>query len=757
MTRALTRLSVFISIFIAAVFAGFQVVSPNHKPKLDVFVLESPSDNFRLSQVMAAPAQSWTKVATTRLYSIRPRSNLWVKIEIPPLPNAATNWLLRAQHPIAEHLDFFLITHTAILNQHSYNLESPDSQACTWNCDLDFRFTQKSNLPRTLYINARSQGFLSLPFGLHQDGDFESLNLDEFSLWGVYFGCMLGLLTYHLLKFARVRNPLHFYFIIVQVSLLLASMELAGFGLIFHNWSILTHTSKIKLTILLVSAYQVALHVLMQHLTDQNLVKLPNLPQGRELLIVVVATSGLVYFLPIFPGFYIWIGVIIAINIHEITKIWQLSELRISRFAAAGLIGHFICAGITFLCYSGLLPAFTPLQNLVYFGMAWQSACLAISISNSLRLHEDQQRQIFQALSDAGSPPTPTLPLAKQLENLVSQIKKPREVEISILFVYIGGFRDMLAKSNTATAFDQLASRLSLIKEIIALHGGTVDRSIGEGLMCIFGGHLSAKDQNHANSAFQAACALQKTVSAKDFEAAADPSLIPRDVLPLQIGIHSDTAILGNVGDRIHLDFTIISPGLSYASALAHACAPMRILMSSDSRDRIHDAGIQNAAMPIYITLNHYDDLIKVFEFDPLSEQTASVDWISRRYLDQRGYKRIDQRSPVAQKRKIALSLDKDVFDVLDISPFGMRVISQIALGTNTRIQVKISTDDEEINNVLREKLLSHVFMEVRWSRRTQTGIEHGLKLSGLSNLQRTILFAMLRVFLAETLVTKAV
>ena len=362
---------------------------------------------------------------------------------------------------------------------------------------------------------------------------------------------------------------------------------------------------------------------------------------------------------------------------------------------------------------------------------------------------------MIRALSEAGASKTLTMPFSNQIIHILNQVRKPREVDITILFVHIAGFREILARTSAARAFQQLGDRLSLIKEIVELNGGFIDRSLTDGLLCVFGVHSRAATQSHAQSAFHAACSMQKISVAKDFESAADPGAKPRDVMPLQIGMHSDLVIAGNIGGSIRVDYTIVGPGVNFASRLAHACAPMRIMMSGQSRERLNQKTQAENCSPIYIAIKHHDELVKAFEIDPLAEMTARTEWISRRYFDQRGYKRLEPRHQILPTMLITLEFEHGTLEVMDLSPLGIRAIGPVTLGNYARIHFQVNTNDEKVNALIREKLLNKVFMEVRWSRRTATGIEHGLKFSGMNRSQRAFLFAALRSLATESLLSE--
>jgi len=97
---------------------------------------------------------------------------------------------------------------------------------------------------------------------------------------------------------------------------------------------------------------------------------------------------------------------------------------------------------------------------------------------------------------------------------------------------------------------------------IIKRHGGTVNRFIGDAIMAMWGAPLDDPDQ--ALHACRAAVDMQEDLEAlrAEFRAEGLPEI------RMRVGIHSCTAVIGNLGSSDRFDYTAIGDGVNLAARL---------------------------------------------------------------------------------------------------------------------------------------------------------------------------------------------
>jgi adenylate cyclase len=135
--------------------------------------------------------------------------------------------------------------------------------------------------------------------------------------------------------------------------------------------------------------------------------------------------------------------------------------------------------------------------------------------------------------------------------------------EITVLFSDIRGFTSMSEHVDPTEMVDQLNEYFAAMVEIVGRNNGTLDKFLGDGLMAIFGAPATIDD--HASRACD--CALEMLEALEEL----NQSRAARDLpaLRIGIGIHTGTAVVGNVGSPFfRVDFTAIGDTVNLASRL---------------------------------------------------------------------------------------------------------------------------------------------------------------------------------------------
>ena len=158
------------------------------------------------------------------------------------------------------------------------------------------------------------------------------------------------------------------------------------------------------------------------------------------------------------------------------------------------------------------------------------------------------------------------------------------QVPLTILFSDIKGYT---ALSN-ALPPDEILNLLSdyldrMVKEIL-VEEGTIDKIMGDGIMCFYGDPLPQED--HALRAIRTALAMQKAAD----KLADDWGDQGRAPLRVRIGIASGEVYVGNIGSAEHLEYTVIGRPVNLASRLESKAPPGSILISRETKEAVGDA-----------------------------------------------------------------------------------------------------------------------------------------------------------------------
>jgi class 3 adenylate cyclase len=147
----------------------------------------------------------------------------------------------------------------------------------------------------------------------------------------------------------------------------------------------------------------------------------------------------------------------------------------------------------------------------------------------------------------------------------------PRQVEVCTLFSDARGFTEIGQQMDPEALFHMLSEHLAAQVELVYNHGGYVDKFAGDGIMAVFDGEQMARRC--------CLCALEIMELSGDV-AAQRGSRIGR----LGIGIHKGLGIVGNLGSKDHLDYTIIGNVVNLAARLC-GIADRSVVASQAVRD----------------------------------------------------------------------------------------------------------------------------------------------------------------------------
>jgi adenylate cyclase len=134
--------------------------------------------------------------------------------------------------------------------------------------------------------------------------------------------------------------------------------------------------------------------------------------------------------------------------------------------------------------------------------------------------------------------------------------------DITVLFTDLEGFTTLTEQLGAEQVTSILNTHFSRATAIIKRHQGTVNRFIGDAVMAMWGAPLD--DAQQARHACEAACEMQEDM-VRLREEFAQRGLPP---IWMRIGIHSCSAIVGNLGSAERFDYTAIGDGVNLAARL---------------------------------------------------------------------------------------------------------------------------------------------------------------------------------------------
>ncbi|MCS6902219.1 MAG: adenylate/guanylate cyclase domain-containing protein [Myxococcales bacterium] len=152
-----------------------------------------------------------------------------------------------------------------------------------------------------------------------------------------------------------------------------------------------------------------------------------------------------------------------------------------------------------------------------------------------------------------------------------------RRQHISVLFADVVSFTPLAESRDPEQVVALLNELFSMLTEIVFRHGGSVDKFIGDCVMAVWGAADGRED--HAERALEAASDMLRFLETANIGWRSKYDLEIR----LGIGVHSGTAIVGNIGSDKRMEFTAIGDTVNVAARLEAIAAPNQILLSEET------------------------------------------------------------------------------------------------------------------------------------------------------------------------------
>jgi class 3 adenylate cyclase/CheY-like chemotaxis protein len=159
-----------------------------------------------------------------------------------------------------------------------------------------------------------------------------------------------------------------------------------------------------------------------------------------------------------------------------------------------------------------------------------------------------------------------------------ASIAEQREVEVTVLFSDIRGFSTLSERLGARDVADVIGRHLSAMAEVIAEHGGTIDKFQGDAVMAVFGAPVPSED--HAAQAVRCAIAMQERQTALN---AAGWGIGGVESLDVGIGLNTGIVMAGSIGGGGRLEYTVIGDAVNVAQRLQSEAAGGEIVAAAST------------------------------------------------------------------------------------------------------------------------------------------------------------------------------
>jgi len=165
-------------------------------------------------------------------------------------------------------------------------------------------------------------------------------------------------------------------------------------------------------------------------------------------------------------------------------------------------------------------------------------------------------------------------------DKYVSTLRGERK-EITILFADIRGFTTISERNAPEEVVALLNDYLSEMTDVIFSYSGTLDKFLGDGLMAVLGAPLAM--ENSTLAAVKAA--LDMRTRLEEFNAVRE--VAGREAIRIGIGINFGDAVVGNVGSRERMDYTVIGDAVNTAQRIQSYSQEGQIILTESAYEEV--------------------------------------------------------------------------------------------------------------------------------------------------------------------------
>ncbi len=230
------------------------------------------------------------------------------------------------------------------------------------------------------------------------------------------------------------------------------------------------------------------------------------------------------------------------------------------------------------LCLA-LFPALLAGLTFIYFGrglwLAVTPPIFAFLLSaDSVRLYllsvEKRQRALLMRLFEKHVSTDIAKTIWAQREQFVKEgVPHPQQLIATVLFTDMQGFTTISEKlADAGKVMDWLNEYMEAMTTEVLNHGGVVDKYIGDALMAVFGVPVARVDQAEiARDAVNAIeCAITMGRRLEDLNLKWEKE--GRPTVKMRVGIYTGPLVVGCIGSKQRLEYTVIGDTVNIASRL---------------------------------------------------------------------------------------------------------------------------------------------------------------------------------------------
>ncbi len=328
----------------------------------------------------------------------------------------------------------------------------------------------------------------------------------------------------------------------------------------------------------------------------------------------------------------------------------------------------------------------------------------------------------------------------KMLEQIARSPEKfsieTSERTITVMFVDFVGFSLVSERYSGNLVFETLKQLLGNLGDIVHEHQGIVDKSLGDGLLGVFGFDPLTNEESstHAEEATRCAIAIQRYMAKLCTGYDKTQGDLESIIFGSRVGLSSGTSFIGNVGEKGRLDLTVIGFSVNMGKRYEDACESFKVMMGESTHQSLSE-DLKAMTIRRDLQIKHHEELICAYELDPfIGLEKDYLDAVKGERAFTESLRMIDRLTVPPSQTWVVIQDGVEVGHIHNYSSEGLN----LSLNKFYACKVNLTFDVGMINR--NDGRIVKKFVQcsgsVKWGRKTDKGFTHGFAMTPESQMR---------------------
>jgi two-component system, sensor histidine kinase LadS len=163
-------------------------------------------------------------------HDFQTNATYWIRIPIHHNPSSSKLWLLEFYDQTIDHIEAYIPMENGSFRNVAMGDAQPFGQRLIPHKNFEIPLNMKTDTTLYYYFKVNSHEFADIRIGLRSTNWFVNYALNEYFLFGIFYGMILIIALYNLLVFLAIREIKNIYYIVYLLSVAAYAISLDGIG-----------------------------------------------------------------------------------------------------------------------------------------------------------------------------------------------------------------------------------------------------------------------------------------------------------------------------------------------------------------------------------------------------------------------------------------------------------------------------------------------------------------------------------------------